>query len=69
MCSLAAPIAALPMYGETLPIIGMVSRELKADEKGSWRDIAWRDGVTLIVHSSNKVASLDAAQIQGDLTR
>jgi phosphate transport system substrate-binding protein len=45
--------------------IGMVSRTLKADEKGLFGFPMARDGVSIIVHDSNSVTTLTDEQIKG----
>jgi phosphate transport system substrate-binding protein len=45
--------------------IGMIARALKADEKNLFGYPVARDGVSLIVHKTNPLASLEAGQIAG----
>jgi phosphate transport system substrate-binding protein len=48
--------------------IGMVSRDLKSDEDDLQRFRIARDGVCIIVHADNAVATLDSGQIVGIYT-
>lgn len=43
--------------------LGMVSRELKADEQDLGRALIARDGIGMIVHKSNPIARLSKAQV------
>jgi phosphate transport system substrate-binding protein len=43
--------------------LGMVSRELKADEQDLGRALIARDGIGMIVHQSNPIARLTKAQV------